>query len=373
MQLLRSNCETIQKPVKIVSGIVERNSTVPIVNNIMIDVKGTNAVFTTTDLDTQVVTSAPVGFSDESEGCFTVSAQKLGDILSTIKGSAPVELSVEDGVAMLATTNGQFQLQTLPADDFPSFDAVDWTREIKISAKKLRRVLALTSFAMANKDIRYFLNGVLIVTSGSTVRCVATDTHRLSFCECELEEGQFFEEPHDAIIPRKTVRELLRILPEDDSEVQIRFGDMQVEFSFTDVTYRSKLVDGKFPDYERVMPTFESNPCVIRINREELISALRRAQIMTNEKFNGVRWLLSRGNLQIQGTNNEQEEATQDIAVDWTWDDLDMGFNVLYLIDALSNLKNNEVSFHFAQTPRSVLLTMPETTDFRYVVMPMRI
>ena len=251
MQLLRSNCETIQKPVKIVSGIVERNSTVPIVNNIMIDVKGTNAVFTTTDLDTQVVTSAPVGFSDESEGCFTVSAQKLGDILSTIKGSAPVELSVEDGVAMLATTNGQFQLQTLPADDFPSFDAVDWTREIKISAKKLRRVLALTSFAMANKDIRYFLNGVLMVTSGSTVRCVATDTHRLSFCECELEEGQFFEEPHDAIIPRKTVRELLRILPEDDSEVQIRFGDMQVEFSFTDVTYRSKLVDGKFPDYER--------------------------------------------------------------------------------------------------------------------------
>ena len=373
MQLLRSNCETIQKPVKTVSGIVERNSTVAIVHNILIEVTDTDAIFTTTDLDTQVVTRAPVGFGNGVKGRFTVNAQKLGDILGTIKGSAPVELSIEENVAMVATTNGQFQLQTLPAEDFPSFDTVDWTRELHISAKKLRRLLALTSFAMANKDIRYFLNGVLMVTTKSKVRCVATDTHRLSFCESDLDDNQYFDDQLEAIIPRKTVRELLRILPEDDSTVSIRFGEMQVEFEFTDVIYRSKLIDGKFPDYERVMPTFESNPCVIRINREELISALRRAQIMTNEKFHGVRWLLSRGNLQIQGTNNEQEEATQDIAVEWTWEDLDMGFNVLYLIDALSNLKNNEVSFHFAPTPRSVLLTMPESSDFRYVVMPMRI
>lgn len=373
MQLLRSNCETIQKPVKTVSGIVERSSTLAIVQNILVEVKDTNAVFTTTDLDTQVITHAPVGAGEGVEGRFTVNAQKLGDILSTIKSSAPVELTIEDGVAMLATTNGQFQLQTLPADDFPSFDTVDWTCELHISSTKLRRLFSLTSFAMANKDIRYFLNGVLMVTTEGKVRCVATDTHRLAFCESELEGNQNFDEPIEAIIPRKTVRELQRILPEDDSPVVIRFGDMQVEFEFADVTYRSKLIDGKFPDYERVMPTFDSNPCVIRINREELISALRRAQIMTNEKFHGVRWLLSRGNLQIQGTNNEQEEATQDIAVEWNWDDLDMGFNVLYLIDVLSNLKNNEVSFHFAPTPRSVLLTMPETSDFRYVVMPMRI
>ena len=191
-----------------------------------------------------------------------------------------------------------------------------------------------------------------MVTSGSTVRCVATDTHRLSFCECELEEGQFFEEPHDAIIPRKTVRELLRILPEDDSEVQIRFGDMQVEFSFTDVTYRSKLVDGKFPDYERVMPTFESNSVRHPHQpRRTHFGAAPRAD--HDERSSTVRWLSPR-QPPDQGTNNEQEEeATQDIAVDWTWDDLDMGFNVLYLIDALSNLKNNEVSFHFAQTPRA--------------------
>ena len=263
-------------------------------------------------------------------------------------------------------------MQTLPAQDFPVLKIMPWTTTFTLPAKTLRYLLTMTAFAMAPKDIRYFLMGVLFVVEGAKLIAVATDTHRLAYCEAEI-DGLNQETKIEAIVPRKTVRELLRILPEDDTPVTVNVGDTQIGFNFAGIEFVSKLIEGKFPDYQRVMPTLDTNPQWVSINREELLLALRRVQILTNERFHGIRWLFTKGSLTVQGSNAEQEEASQKLAVNWEWDDLDIGFNLLYMIELLNNLKNSEVNFHFAATPKSVLVTMPESSSFRYLIMPMRI
>ncbi len=375
MKNIICNCEDLLKPIKTVSGIVERNTNVPVLGNILIEQKGREVVFVTTDQDIQIRTHADVGVESESNS-YTVNAQKISDILGTMASNQSVEINFEEPMLRVSTANGVFQLQTLPAADFPTIPEEQWQVHFTVSSKTLRHILTMTAFAMAGKDVRYYLNGVLLIVDPQAVRCVATDTHRLAYCEAQLndETAELGADSHlEMILPRKTVRELLRILPEDDSPVAVKGADLQVLFSFGDVEFMSKLIEGKFPDYERVLPTPDTNPCQVNINRESLATALRRVHIMMTEKFHGVRWMLSRGLLQIQGNNNEQEEATQDIPIDWKWDNLDLGFNILYLLDVLSVLKTTDVCFHFAPTSKSVLLTMPDTMSFRYVVMPMRI
>ncbi len=373
MKFIRCTCENLSTPVKTVAGIVERNQSLPVVSNILIEQKGANVRFTTTDLDIQIQTHAPVGIEGTEMSC-TVSAQKLGEIINSFKGQEPIELEIDDENRItLSSKSGQFNMQTLPVRDFPVIAGNDWLVDFQIEAKTLRYLLSMTSFAMANKDIRYFLNGVLMIVESGTVKCVATDTHRLAYCDAPVDGIPELEKPIKVTIPRKTVRELLRILPEDETPVEVRLSSSQCAFEFGAVEFLSKLVDGQFPDYAKVMPTLEINSQPVNVNREDLITALRRVQILTNEKFHGVRWLLSKNQLLIQGSNSEQEEANQVININWTWNDLDIGFNVVYLLDVLTALKNTEVTFHFAATPKSVLLTMPDSMNFQYVIMPMRI
>lgn len=369
---ISSICEAVVLPVKTVAGIVERNQTVPVLNNIMIEQNGTDVVFTTTDLDIQIRTNASVG-AEGTNNVFTVNAQKFSDVINSISANQLVELEYEPPMLKVATAGGSFQIQTLPAQDFPALEPFDAAATFEIPGKTLRHLLTMTSFAMASKDVRFYLTAVLLIIEGGTVRCVATDTHRLAYCEASLENAPALEEKLEIILPRKSVRELLRLLPEDDAPVKVSIGELQALFTFNGIEFVTKLIDGKFPDYERVLPTLETNPCPVDINREALVAALRRVQIMMNDRFNGVRWILSRGLLQMQSNNNEQEEATQDIPVDWRWDNLDLGFNIIYLLEVLSVLKTSNVRFHFAPLSKSVLVTMPDSMSFRYVVMPMRI
>lgn len=372
MKLIACPVENLLKPVRSVSGIVERNQSLPVVSNILIEQTDESVCFVTTDLDIQIRTTADVGVPS-SEGRFTVSAQKTSEILAALRPLDNIEISLtEDGLAEFTTPGGRFTMQTLPAQDFPVIKPQNWASTFSIPSKTLRYLLTMTAFAMAQKDIRYFLMGVLLVVEGSKLRAVATDTHRLAYCEAEVDDLMQADRV-EAIVPRKTVLELLRILPEDDTPVEVSLGDTQIGFNFAGIEFFSKLIEGKFPDYQRVMPTEDTNPQCVRLNREELLLALRRVQILTNEKFHGVRWLFSEGELIIQGNNAEQEEASQMLSVPWRWADLDIGFNLLYMIELLSNLKNAEVDFHFAATPKSVLVTMPESTSFRYLIMPMRI
>ena len=225
---------------------------------------------------------------------------------------------------------------------------------------------------MASQDVRYYLNGVLFVLENQKIRTVATDTHRLACCEVSLEEN--IQATIQAIIPRKTVKELIRLLPDDDTPVHIQLTDLQICFTFGNVTFMSKLIEGRFPDYKRVLPTIDTNPRCMELNREALASSLRRVSIMTNEKFHGVRWIASNNKLQIQSTNSEHEEAVERMDVPWPYDELDIGFNITYLLEVLNLLKNNTVCFNFSSSAGSVLITMPESKErFRYVVMPMRI
>lgn len=372
MKHISSPVENLLKPVRSVSGIVERNQSLPIVSNILIEQRDETVCFATTDLDIQIRTSAPVGVAGVT-GCFTLNAQKLSEILTVLRPHDAIDISIgEDGLAQLSAANGSFTMQTLPAQDFPVLKAQKWETTFALPAKTLRHLLTMTSFAMAPKDIRYFLMGVLFVIEGCKLRTVATDTHRLAYCDAEIDD---LAEPSriEAIVPRKTVRELLRILPDDDTPVVIGVGDTQIGFTFAGIEFVSKLIEGKFPDYQRVMPTPETNPQRVTISREDLLMTLRRVQVLTNERFHGIRWLFNSGSLLVQGNNAEQEEASQTIPVDWEWDELDIGFNLLYMLELLNNLKSNEIIFHFAPTPKSVLVTTPDSSSFRYLIMPMRI
>ena len=372
MKFISSPVEALQKPVRSIVGIVERNLTLPVVSNILIEQKDSTVAFTTTDLDIQIRTTASVGVEGCSERT-TLNAQKLSEILGVLRGIDTIAIDLdEDGLAELTSSGGRFSMQTLPAQDFPVLKVLPWTTTFSLPSKTLRYLLTMTAFAMAPKDIRYFLMGVLFVVEDNKLISVATDTHRLAYCEAEI-DGLSQTDKIEAIIPRKTVRELLRVLPEDDTPVTVRVNDLQIGFNFGGIEFVSKLIEGKFPDYQRVMPTLDTNPQCVAINREELLNALRRVQILTNERFHGIRWLFSRGQLVVQGNNAEQEEASQRLDIAWEWDDLDIGFNLLYMIELLNNLKTTEVNFHFAATPKSVLVTMPESSSFRYLIMPMRI
>lgn len=371
MKHIDTNCESLQKPVRIVSGVVEKSQISGINGNILIEQRGEDVSFTGTDLDTKIKTSAKVG-NPEVSGDFTVSAQKLNEILNTLKPSDPVVIDITGDKLVLTSPNSRFFLQSLPANEFPNIRNIEAINSVTLPSKVFKHLLAMTNFAMAVKDIRFYLIGVLLVIEGNMIKAVGTDTHRLAYCE-QTVDGLDNQNKCDVIIPRKTVKELMRILPDDDTPVKVSISESQIQFDFNGIEFISKLVEGKFPDFQRVLPTKETNPIEIRLNREDLIASLRRVQIMTTEKFHGVRWVFTKGMLQIQSNNSDQEEATQDIPVNWTGENLEIGFNVLYLIDVLTNLKTTEVSFHFSEKPRSVLLTMPDSDSFKYVIMPMRI
>ena len=367
---IHSSCEQVLKPVKTVEGIVEKNQSLPILGNIRVEQDGVNVKFSATDLDIQIQTEAPVGVEDK-KSLFTVSAAKFSSILNSLSASDSISVDLDGSKLAVSSSSGSFSLQTLPAEQYPVIKESEWEQELEVEAKVLRYLFAMTAFAQASQDVRYYLNGVLLVSEGKTLRTVATDTHRLACCEITLEKDT---PAVQVIIPRKTVRELIRLLPEDDTPVKVQFSDTQVCFTYGSVRFLSKLIEGKFPDYKRVLPTEENNPKAITLEREKLIASLRRVGIMTNEKFHGVRWILGKNELQMQSTNSEHEEAIERLPIEWNYDEMDMGFNITYLLDVLSILKSKEVCFHFAEANNSVLVTMPDNKErFRYVVMPMRI
>lgn len=372
MKYIECSCESLQKPVRTVSGIVEKNQSLQVLSNILVECNNKKVTFSTTDLDIQIKTESEIGL-EGVVGSFTISAQKLGEILNEHESSDVIQIEIEsDGRATLKSPSGLFHLQTLPVRDFPVIKTGKPHASFRLESNMFRHLLACTSFAMASRDIRYYLNGVLLEAEGNHIRTVATDTHRLAYYEIELPTLNQ-EQKVESIIPRKTVRELLRILPDDKTEVSIEISDTQIVITFDEIQFISKLIEGKFPDYTRVMPSAASNPQKVSINREDLIRALRRVSILTNEKFHGVRWFFHENHLTLQGTNSEQEEANQEFELEWPWADLDIGFNITYLLEALNILSNEKICFHFASTQKSVLLTMPESLSFKYVIMPMRI
>lgn len=367
MQIVKSSRDALLKPLQVVSGIVERRQTLPILANILVRKDGDTLSFTATDLEIQIQTKAQIGTGADAAAT-TVAARKLVDILRALP-EADVALALANKKLTVASGKSRFQLQTLPAEEFPTVAQAEFTADFTLPAARFKYLLSMVHFAMAQQDIRYYLNGMLMVVEGNTVRAVATDGHRLALCEVGKDDATAGK--IEAIIPRKTIIELLRLLPDSEDALRVQIAANQIKLSFGDIELISKLVEGKFPDYNRVIPA--NNTKVFLIGREDLMHALARAAILTTDKFKGVRWVLGEGSLKINSTNADQEEAQEELEIDYVGEPLDIGFNVTYLLDVLGNLKNEQVRFALGDALGSALVTMPDSEAFKYVVMPMRI
>jgi DNA polymerase III subunit beta len=368
MVLAKAKRDEILAPLSAVSGIIERRHTLPILSNVLIDRAADALAFLATDIEIQITAKSGLAASGEVRA-LTVGARKLVDILRALPDSAEVTLQQQDKRLLVKAGKSRFTLQTLPAEDFPRLARPGGeAARFRLSQKALRRLLGLVQYAMAQQDIRYYLNGLLVVVEEKQLKLVATDGHRLAFAALKLDA----ELPRqEVIVPRKTVLELSKLLADSDEEVSIELSAAQAAFSFGGVELVSKLVDGKFPDYTRVIPTQHRNR--LHTEREPLRQALLRAAILSNEKFRGVRWVLAEGILKIVSSNAEQEEAHEELEVKYAGEPLDIGFNVNYLLDVLNNVPGGEVECAFGDSASSALISYAAEKDFKYVVMPMRI
>ncbi|MCK6404775.1 MAG: DNA polymerase III subunit beta [Rhodocyclaceae bacterium] len=368
MILIKTQRDTLLAPLQSVSGIVEKRHTLPILSNVLLEKKGDQLTLLATDIEIQITTSTQ-GALGEGDGAVTVGARKLQDILRSLPESAEVSLALDDKRLQVRAGKSRFSLQTLPADDFPRMAIAEGSaQKINVTQKQFRQLLAQTQFAMAAQDVRYYLNGLLLLLEGDQLRAVATDGHRLAFAAMTIEGNLPRQE---LILPRKTVLELNRLLDDSDEPLLIEATANQIRFQFGQINLVSKLIDGKFPDYERVIPASLRNALVI--NRALLLSSMQRAAILTNEKFRGVRLVLSPGSLKIMAANAEQEEAQEELEIDYSGDAIDIGFNVSYLLDVLNNSAVESVQWGFNDANSSALVTIPGNEHFKYVVMPMRI
>ena len=368
MIVLKAAQEKLLGALQAVAGIVERRHTLPILANVLLRKNGAEIEFTTSDLEIQVRTKAELG-GDAGNFSTTVGARKLIDILRTLPADQVVTLTSNQNKLTLQGGKSRFTLQTLPADDFPLVnEVVDFGPAFAVPQKILRTLINQVHFAMAVHDIRYYLNGILFIAEGKLLTLVATDGHRLALAQATLDVDMPKQE---VILPRKTVLELQRLLKDEDTAIEMRFAGNQAKFAFSGMEFVTKLVEGKFPDYNRVVPKNHKN--AVTLGRAPLLSSLQRAAIMTSEKFKAVRVNIEPGTLRISSSNAEQEEAKEEIEIDYAGDTIEVGFNVTYLIDALANTSVEMVKLELQDTSSSALFTLPEQPGFKYVVMPMRI
>lgn len=368
MVLIKSQRDTLLAPLQSVSGIVERRHTLPILSNVLLEKKGDKLTLLATDIEIQITTATECAGGD-GDGAVTVGARKLQEILRSLPDTAEVTLSLEDKRLQVRAGKSRFNLQTLPADDFPRMTLTEGdTKQFTISQKAFRQLISKTQYGMAAQDVRYYLNGLLLLVEGKELRAVATDGHRLAYASVEIEADLPRQE---MILPRKTVLELNRLLVDSEEPLNITLASNQVRFAFGTVVLVSKLIDGKFPDYERVVPATLKNH--MTVGRQILMQAMNRAAILTNEKFRGIRVVLGENSLKLIAANAEQEEAQEEIEVQYTGDAIDVGFNVGYLLDVLNNVHTEEVQWSFNDANSSALITVPGNERFKYVIMPMRI
>ena len=368
MIVMKTTQEKILSVLQSVSGIVERRHTLPILANVLVRKTGSSVQFTTSDLEIQIRTTVEFD-GDAGNFTTTVGARKLIDILRTMPPDQNVVLESNQNKLILKGGKSKFTLQTMLAEDFPLVqESPAFGPVFSVPQKTLKDLLSQVSFAMAVHDIRYYLNGILFVAEGKQLSLVATDGHRLAYASAMLD----VEVPRqEVILPRKTVIEMQRLLSDADGAIEMQFANNQAKFSFGGMEFVTKLVEGKFPDYNRVIPKNHKNR--VTLGRVPLLATLQRTAILTSEKFKGVRLNIEPGTLRVASNNAEQEEAIDELDIDYAGDSIEIGFNVTYLIDALSNMDQDMVKLELSDGNSSALFTIPDNATFKYVVMPMRI
>ena len=368
MIVLKATQDNVLSVLQSVAGIVERRHTLPILANVLIRKTGTSVQVTTSDLEIQIRTTAELG-GDTGSFTTTIGARKLIDILRTMPSDQTVSLESSQSKIIVKGGKSKFTLQTMAAEDFPLVqESANFGPAFSVPQKVLKDLLSQVAFAMAVHDIRYYLNGILFVAEGKQLSLVATDGHRLAFASATLD----VEVPkQEVILPRKTVLELQRLLSDADGAIEMQFANNQAKFLFDGMEFVTKLVEGKFPDYNRVIPKNHKNS--ITLGRDALLKTLQRTAILTSDKFKGVRLNIEPGSLRVASNNAEQEEAVDELDSDYGGDSIEIGFNVTYLIDALANMGQDMVKLELSDGNSSALFTIPDNPTFKYVVMPMRI
>ena len=359
--------EALLKPLQQVVNVVERRQTLPVLANLLVQIHDGKAAMTGTDLEVEMVARTPV--DDAQDGETTIPARKLFEIVRALPDGAKVTLSHAGDKTTVQAGRSRFTLATLPANDFPAIEDLDLVERVRVQEAVLKELIERTAFAMAQQDVRYYLNGLLLDLREDSLRCVATDGHRLALCEAPLAAGA--QTRKQIILPRKGVLELQRLLEGGEREVELEIGRNHLRMRRDDVSFTSKLIDGRFPDYEAVIPIGADKE--VRVNREVLRAALQRVAILSNEKYRGVKLEVSPGQLRIVAHNPEQEEAQEEVEAQTRVDGLSVGFNVTYLLDALSALREEEVVLNLRDGNSSALVRELSHDRSRHVVMPLRL
>lgn len=360
--------EAFLRPLQQVINVVERRQTLPVLANLLTTVRDGQMALTATDMEVEMIARCPVEEADEGET--TIPARKLFDLVRALPDGSRVSLSLKGDRVTLQSGRSRFVLSCLPATEFPAIEHLDLVERVQVPEASLRDLIERTSFAMAQQDVRYYLNGLLLDLDGTRLRCVATDGHRLALCEADL-GGTAVQARRQIILPRKGVHELQRLLEGAEREVTLEIGRNHLRVQREDVCFTSKLIDGRFPDYEAVIPIGADQ--TLRIDRELLRAALQRAAILANEKYRGVKLELSPNLLRVAAHNPEQEEAEEELEADTKVGGLAIGFNVGYLLDALSVLRAETVQISLRDSNSSALLTEAGSDRCRHVVMPLRL
>ena len=359
--------ETLLKPLQQVIGVVERRQTLPVLGNLLMVADNNGLVITATDLEVEI--QSRVGIEIDEPGEITLPARKLVDICKALPEGARIQFSITDQKAQIRSGKSRFTLATLPAADFPLVENIKGDCSFTIPQNRLKELIERTQFSMAQQDVRYYLNGLMLEISNGLLRGVATDGHRLALCDMPVDIR--VSETRQVIVPRKGIQELLRLLESNDELVQVDVGSNHIGISNADIRFSSKLVDGRFPDYDRVVP--KGGDKLVLADRELLRQALSRTSILSNEKYRGIRLNLEKNIIKIQAHNPEQEEADEEFEVDYAGAGLEIGFNVTYLLDVLSSVRSDHVEITLSDSNSSCLMREPGTEQYRYVVMPMRL
>ena len=359
--------DELLKPLSKVAGVVEKRQSLPILSCILMKTDGKQLVMTGTDLEVEVVSK--LGISGGDSGDLAIPARKLLDICRALPAEADISLKQEGQKAVVRSGKSRFTLATMSAGDFPGVETSDWNLEVTVPQTMLKSLLEKTQFCMANQDVRYYLNGLLLEIGGQEIRAVATDGHRMAMSSAKLVENA--KQDWQAIIPRKGVIEIIRFLEDEGQNVTMRLGTNHAQFEMGEVVFTSKLIDGRFPDYNKVIP--QTQPKKLLLERQPFRDALNRVAILSNEKYRGVRFSLSPGELKITAHNPDQEEAVEEIAIDYKNDELEIGFNVNYISEAAGIMHGEKIEITLNDPNSSCTLSQPEDKDTLYVVMPMRL
>lgn len=349
------------------SGVVDRRQTLPILSNLLFTIETNSLSITATDMEVELIVTVDTQLGQTGE--LTLPARKLFDICRALPQGSILQFEVKNDRILIKSGKSRFTLAALPAQEYPVIEITENIATFSIKQKILESILENTQFAMAQQDVRYYLNGLLLEISKNKLRAVATDGHRLALDETEIETS--LEEPIQIIVPRKGITELTRLLQDDDSEIEIQISANHIRVKNTNACFTSKLIDGRFPDYQRVIPELSETP--VFANREELKNSLTRASILSNEKYRGVRIIFDTNSLRALAHNPEQEEAEEELEVEYKGSEIEIGFNVSYLLDTLTIIKSEKVKLSVLDPNSSCLILPEDESNCQYVVMPMRL